>query len=174
MSGKKLYHQRQNWEARLILQSGIYIPFDQYFGRHGLPSSGSYIEKVKSALLLLSYIFTYSYLLLIIRFFIRIRSFFFVSWYLLKRLNLSPEVWGKKFFLQQITHTPRPPPPSMSNGRPLLGVRPFLFLLQTRTSSLKSEYARSKATLFLLFLCSSVPSLPNVSVKSKLQHPPRA
>ena len=33
----------QTKEAGLILQSGICIYFYQYFGRHGLPSSGSYI-----------------------------------------------------------------------------------------------------------------------------------
>ena len=36
-------------ETRLILQSGIYIYFYQYFGRHGLPSSGSsYNEEVNN------------------------------------------------------------------------------------------------------------------------------
>ena len=38
-----------NWkyktkEAKLILQSGIYNIFYQYFGRHGLPSSGSSVH----------------------------------------------------------------------------------------------------------------------------------
>ena len=37
-------------EARLILQSGIYIFFCyQYFGRHVLPSSGSYLQITRSS-----------------------------------------------------------------------------------------------------------------------------
>ena len=48
-------------EARLILHSGIYIFCYQYFARHGLPSSGSYIFRtVKSVMLLLFDISTYS------------------------------------------------------------------------------------------------------------------
>ena len=31
---------------------------------------------------------------------------------------LSPEVWGKNSYPNQITHTP-PPPPQKSNGQPL-------------------------------------------------------
>ena len=40
-------------EARLILQSGIYVSFDQYFGRHGLPkywSKDIYIPDCKISL----------------------------------------------------------------------------------------------------------------------------
>ena len=51
-----------------------------YFGRHGLPSSeGSYIK---------FYIYVLYFHLLLIRSFIRIRSFFFASWSLLQQLNL--------------------------------------------------------------------------------------